>query len=197
MVGIVIKKEVAPGIIFYKNSLSNNKMHLDIEEAVSSEIVFWKNAQVSGGYNKDIRDTGTITVPYSKEYKDNSETPLDEFFQSVSNLFLKDIGIIEQDYMKNFGIFFESHYNYELLRYSVGQNFASHIDDHTNYHRRISIVHYFNDDYQGGEIEFPWFNLKIKPEANSTLIFPSNYVYRHSVHPVTDGVRYSMASWIK
>lgn len=191
------KKEISPGIFFYYDVLSNYNLHLEIDKFAESGAIYWKNAYVHGGYNKNVRDTQTITVPYNKEYKNISETLLDEFNNSISNLFLKDIGEIEKDYMRTFGIFFDTHYNYELLKYSKGQNFASHVDDHPKYHRRISIVHYFNDDYEGGEIEFPWFNKKIKPKANSTIIFPSDYVYRHSVSPVTEGIRYSMASWIK
>ena len=53
-----------------------------------------------------------------------------------------------------------------------------------------------NDSYTGGEIVFPRFNLTIKPEADAMIMFPSTYVYNHSVLPVTEGTRYSVVSWL-
>jgi predicted 2-oxoglutarate/Fe(II)-dependent dioxygenase YbiX len=53
-----------------------------------------------------------------------------------------------------------------------------------------------NDDYEGGEINFPRFNLKIKPEKNSLILFPSNYVYNHSAEPVKNGTKYAIATFL-
>jgi predicted 2-oxoglutarate/Fe(II)-dependent dioxygenase YbiX len=55
---------------------------------------------------------------------------------------------------------------------------------------KITIIYYINDDYEGGEVEFPDESppLKIKPKANSVVIFPSSLV--HGVLPVTSGNRY-------
>jgi len=79
----------------------------------------------------------------------------------------------------------------------VGQKFVNHIDDHTDYHRRMSTIYYINDNYEGGEIEFPRFNVKYKPVANDFIIFPSNYMYNHSVSPVISGERYAVVSWAR
>jgi predicted 2-oxoglutarate/Fe(II)-dependent dioxygenase YbiX len=54
---------------------------------------------------------------------------------------------------------------------------------------------YLNEDYEGGEIEFGRFNLKIKPKANQMIMFPSNYIYNHTVHPVVSGTRYAVVAW--
>jgi predicted 2-oxoglutarate/Fe(II)-dependent dioxygenase YbiX len=57
------------------------------------------------------------------------------------------------------------------------------------------MSYFLNDNYEGGEIEFDHFNLKIKPKENQAVFFPSNYVYSHKVHPVTEGIRYSVVGW--
>jgi predicted 2-oxoglutarate/Fe(II)-dependent dioxygenase YbiX len=56
---------------------------------------------------------------------------------------------------------------------------------------------YLNDDYEGGEIEFPRFGLQVKPEPNQMIMFPSNYVYNHVVNPVTSGTRYAIVAWFE
>jgi predicted 2-oxoglutarate/Fe(II)-dependent dioxygenase YbiX len=57
-------------------------------------------------------------------------------------------------------------------------------------------VLYLNDDYLGGEIEFPHYDVKIKPEAGTLVLFPSNYAYRHIAHEVTSGIKYALVTWI-
>jgi predicted 2-oxoglutarate/Fe(II)-dependent dioxygenase YbiX len=61
----------------------------------------------------------------------------------------------------------------------------------------MSTVYYFNDDYTGGEVIFPRFDIKYKPVANELLVFPSTYVYNHSVVPVVEGTRYAVVSWLR
>lgn len=61
--------------------------------------------------------------------------------------------------------------------------------------RMVSTVSYLNDNYTGGEIEFQHSGVRIKPEAGSIVIFPSNYLCVHEVMPITSGTRYSMPHW--
>jgi predicted 2-oxoglutarate/Fe(II)-dependent dioxygenase YbiX len=104
---------------------------------------------------------------------------------------------LELDYKKEYNIGTEWHDSYGILKYGPGQKVVNHIDDNHKYHRRISTVYYLNDNYSGGEITFPRFDITYKPVANEFLIFPSNYVYNHSVIPVTEGIRYSVVSWLR
>jgi len=63
--------------------------------------------------------------------------------------------------------------------------------------RDVSIICYLNDDYEGGELEFPLLGLKIKPKKGTIISFPSYYEYPHRVHPVTKGERFSLVTWIE
>ena len=38
--------------------------------------------------------------------------------------------------------------------------------------------------------------LKVKPKANSCLLFPSNFMFPHKVNPVTSGTRYVVVGWM-
>ena len=60
---------------------------------------------------------------------------------------------------------------------------------------KFSLVTYLNDDYEGGEIEFPNLNIKIKPSAGSTIIFPSTYPYEHTSRKIEKGFKYMTTSF--
>ncbi|MEY4615078.1 MAG: Synechococcus phage, partial [Pseudomonadota bacterium] len=89
---------------------------------------------------------------------------------------------------------------YDLLRYSEGEEYKIHCDQliaHPGSDRVVSGLIYVNDDYSGGEIEFDRFNLKIKPEAGTVLLFPSNFIYTHQSHPVSAGVKFAVVVFFR
>ena len=51
-----------------------------------------------------------------------------------------------------------------------------------------TFVSYLNDDYEGGEIEFPDLDIKIKPKKGMAAIFDGTLA--HKVNEVTSGTRY-------
>jgi hypothetical protein len=63
------------------------------------------------------------------------------------------------------------------------------------YKYNISVLMYPNNDYTGGEIIFPEYNLTFKPQPGSFILFPGNNNYKHIVNRVDSGVRYTMPSW--
>lgn len=88
---------------------------------------------------------------------------------------------------------------YTLLRYREGGFFKEHVDvtrDHPVLgHRRLSVVIFCNDNFEGGDLVFPRQGLTIKPEAGQMVIFPSGFTHPHEVEPITGGTRYSIVSW--
>lgn len=65
-----------------------------------------------------------------------------------------------------------------------------------NYYKlNISALIYPNDDYEGGHITFPSYNIDLKPKAGTLIIFPSNNYYAHEVTRVGSGIRYTMPLW--
>jgi len=62
--------------------------------------------------------------------------------------------------------------------------------------RDVTILIYLNDDYEGGELEFPDWGCTFKPKAGTVIAFPSYIEFSHRVHPVTKGERFSLVSWI-
>jgi hypothetical protein len=197
------KEEIAPGIVIYSDVIPNSEdLYKDIEEGMASAGFSWDAASVKEStdpmVNKKTRDTSTFGIPYKGKIEDVSVQSLgDALLNNLNNLFFESFDPIERDYMETYGIFTEWHDSYGVLKYGEGQQFTNHIDDHPTYHRRISTVYYLNENYTGGEINFPRFGVTLKPKANQMIVFPSTYVYNHSVSPVIEGERYAVVSWMK
>lgn len=81
-----------------------------------------------------------------------------------------------------------------ILKYGKTGYLPEHQDQGVS-SRVLSTVAYLNDNYTGGEIEFPHVGVKIKPEAGSVIFFPSNFVFTHTVKEIVDGYRYSVPQW--
>lgn len=89
----------------------------------------------------------------------------------------------------------------EFFYYPPGSGIALHTDDHVlttsgvvigeDLYRGITSLLYLNDDYEGGEIEFPNQNLTLKPKAGMLVVFPSNRNFPHRVLPIISGKRHS------
>lgn len=199
----MIKTEIAPGIVVYQSVLENPaELIKDIEDAAASDAVQWSQAAVKTaedqGVYTDTRDTMTMGVPYVKNPEINLSNVSTAFNTIVGSIFFNGFDPVEKDYMSMFGVGnLDWHDTYGILKYGIGQKFTNHIDDHVDFHRRVSFVYYMNDDYVGGEINFPRFGISYKPKANEMIVFPSTYVYNHSVSEVTEGTRYAVVSWIR
>lgn len=88
---------------------------------------------------------------------------------------------------------------YNLVRYHKGGFFKTHVDvtrDHPVLgHRRLSLVLFCNDDFDGGELVFPRQGLTIKPETGLMVMFPSGFTHPHESTEITCGTKYSIVSW--
>jgi hypothetical protein len=76
-----------------------------------------------------------------------------------------------------------------------GEFFGMHSDDSFATPRTTSMVYYPTDSYEGGELDFIHFGVKIKPKANQLFLFPSAYNLEHKVHPVISGTRITFVSF--
>jgi hypothetical protein len=199
---VMDKKEIAPGIFVYSNVIKDDTdLIKEIEETVDHGVVSWSQAYVRSSNNDSLdtktRDTMSIGIPYLENPEIILTSMVASFNTSLSKIFFDSFSPIEADYKNHFGIYTTWHDSYGILKYGVGQKFTNHIDDHPDFHRRVSMVYYMNDNYEGGEINFPRFNVFYKPLANEMLVFPSTYVYNHSVNEVTSGTRYAVVSWAR
>jgi len=100
------------------------------------------------------------------------------------------------------GFDIENHEETQIAKYEEGGHYNWHTDEtfyqrNRGYHRKVSSVLFLSNpsNYQGGEFLFESVDgdQKVEVEVGTIICFPSEL--RHKVTPVTDGTRYSLASW--
>lgn len=84
--------------------------------------------------------------------------------------------------------------HFSIKKYDELAYMGPHVDyegeGKTDFYPTISMVFYLNDNYTGGDLNFPEQDVLIKPEAGSLVVFPSHKPYYHDPKPVTSGVKY-------
>ena len=89
----------------------------------------------------------------------------------------------------------------DLLKYSPGGKYEIHTDHFTTFTRHLSIIINLNDNYEGGDLVFTDQKGKeikrLKLGKGSIVFFPSNFMYPHSIEPITKGTRYSIVAWLQ
>ena len=56
---------------------------------------------------------------------------------------------------------------------------------------------YLNDDFEGGETEFLYQNLRVEPKTGRCCIFPAGYTHAHRGNPPLTGTKYIVTGWIE
>lgn len=189
--------EVAPSIYVYRNVIPkewNLVERIENALAMPGTRFAWEPAGLGYGevdhqHRKcvDFKVDEDILLPrdqYSEDMLDVYDKLITSLKQCMSHYITENyIGQIEYYEVIN------------IVRYGKGEFFNVHTDDGDPYRCTVSAVGYPNDDYQGGELWFPKFDLNYKPTAGDWVLFPSAYSYAHSSEPVTDdGVKYSFVT---
>lgn len=149
------------------------------------------NLKVNSGMNKNIRNV--------KGYQLDLKTPTNIFYW---NFIKREIERVYFYYKTKFPKMSSNKINQiDLLKYSVGGKYEVHTDHFSNTPRHLSIIINLNDDYEGGDLIFTAQNeeeiKRIKLGKGSVVFFPSNFMYPHSIEPITKGTRYSIVAWLQ
>ena len=150
-----------------------------------------KNLTVMSGLDKNIRNV--------KGYHLTFNTPTDVFYWNYIKTEIERIYIF---YKAKFPRMMSSKINQiDLLKYSSGQKYEVHTDHYNTSPRHLSIIINLNDDYEGGDLIFTDQREKeikrLKLGKGSVVFFPSNFMYPHSIEPITKGKRYSIVAWLQ
>jgi len=85
-----------------------------------------------------------------------------------------------------------------IRKWLPGENQDLHADGETaggwpgyNYIVDYGSIIYLNEEYEGGEIFFPKYDIRMKPKSGTLIFFPSTNMYTHGVTEVESGVRYT------
>jgi hypothetical protein len=113
------------------------------------------------------------------------------FFKKNLDKYKFDLNIHDYNYKNILDI--------EILKYENTGFYTWHVDHFADIPRTMSCILLLNNDYEGGNLCFrnpdgsgEW-EVEVKP--NRMIIWPSNFLYPHTVKPVTKGKRYSVVAW--
>jgi predicted 2-oxoglutarate/Fe(II)-dependent dioxygenase YbiX len=186
---------VAGCIDIYENAWPNPKETIDMVEeqcSLTDSGLSWSKATTIGqGTNQNIRTNYHLGVTESALQTSNTVA------QTVHNQMYLLLAAATVPYAIKHDIDSLYHEPYNMLRYRGGQEYKAHADGSTIDGRTVSAIVYLNNEYEGGEVEFVNYGIKIKPEPGMLLLFPSNYAYRHIAHPVISGTKYAIVTWLK
>ena len=179
----------------------------DLNEYIDT-LKFEKNS-VFGESSDSTSDKGCRV---DENIRSSSGTTLNETHKSTINLHSK-INLGLDEYKKRLE---NIHYNFlyypvpggidtrswregiQILQYEKNQQYKFHHDAATHteqkeYHRKISVIVYLNDGFEGGGTSF--IHKTFKPKPGYALIFPSNWCYPHSGQMVESGMKRVAVTW--
>ncbi|GAB4170960.1 MAG: hypothetical protein OHK0024_07060 [Thalassobaculales bacterium] len=92
----------------------------------------------------------------------------------------------------------------QLLRYLPGGHYKAHTDGEYQYpdgwrriaDRDLSAIIYLDEDFTGGELDFPDLGLTVRPRAGMAVVFPADRRFRHGAMPVLTGRRHAIVTWL-
>ena len=88
---------------------------------------------------------------------------------------------------------------FNIQKYGPGDHFNTIHSERTSLntlHRIFAFMTYLNDVDDGGETTFTHYNLKIKPQAGKTLIWPAEWTHAHKGGILNNGTKYIVTGWM-
>jgi len=124
-----------------------------------------------------------------------------QHWHDVDRALFKSLGIAIREFRAQYPYFngpFKD-MGYGLQRTDPGEFYHWHIDggSHDFSHRQLVAIWYLNDvPGSGGETEFSFQNVKIKPEVGKLLLFPPFWTHEHRGVTLESGVKYIATTWV-
>lgn len=191
-----------PGVVGYSNLTDTPDFPVKLmESAVNSGSATWyETVSAPDGegdnpvVNHDIRRG--LNFGLFPEIRNSSNPDLAAMGQAIDFMYKISEPAVNDYKSRYYSYDAVDYFGWVMLKYREGDFFSGHTDASHDFPRQMSLVYYVNDDYEGGELEFPHIGLTIKPIAGELVIFPSNYLFLHSAKHVTKGTKYSIINFI-
>jgi hypothetical protein len=168
------------------NSIDNIQTIEDVLSKEEHEILLdYVKTKTNNLWIREPWDAHTISLDQIPE---NISIMLEKIFELVYKTITNFYGVEINKINKN---------NLALIKFPTGLVLNPHVDTESAESNHIASIYYINDDFLGGEICFPDFNINIKPKPNSVIFFPGNENYLHEVRTIYKGDRYSSSMWFQ
>jgi hypothetical protein len=152
----------------------------------------WNGAQVTNSADVDLEARNAKDFKFNSKGLGPESEENTELYRLHSEIF-KGVKACVDDYGRYWGVGMMAYEAFNFVKYEgAGTHFKIHADHGPTYVTTVSIVVYLNDNYEGGEIWFPRFDLTHKPKAGDIVVFPSTYIYEHASQDMVSGTKYSV-----
>ena len=175
-------KEYCERTIKYFNNMQANgftENRMQSEDAVKTK----KDDDAFFGHNEEFVNL-QLAGPMYKEFN--------ETFWKIYN----------EQYAPNFAVLSESgvhnNFSFKVQKTPIGGGY--HIwhyesSDRQNCHRLLTWMVYLNDVEEGGETEFLYQHLRIKPKQGTLVIWPAAFTHTHRGNPPLSNEKYIVTGW--
>jgi len=196
-----------------QKDIHNNKFNLSVEEYVRVYKQFFSfelcnelvedikkypiKMKFSGSLSDSLRKGEFVNTYFSQnEFTQKIENLIETSIEKISKKYTQDVRPLYYAYGDNF-----NHYTYHILKYTSDDYFKIHHDHYAetlNHSRLLTVCIYLNEDYTGGELEFPSVgnDKEYSFKTGDIIVFPSNWMFYHGVKPILSGERYTIVIWI-
>ncbi|GJL82295.1 MAG: hypothetical protein DHS20C01_19290 [marine bacterium B5-7] len=186
-------EEVKPGSFIYRRrqALENNfcdDVVARFEHAVDEQYPGRIGQDQQS--HADIKKTVDLRVSGKPQWADVDST----LFESLRNS-LSEVCAVHPFFSSNS---FKDH-GYNLQRYRAGEYYRWHVDAGPGpfSQRQLVAIWYLNNvDGPGGETEFAFQDIKIKPTAGDLLLFPPFWTHVHRSIELQAGSKYIATTWV-
>ncbi len=124
-----------------------------------------------------------------------------EHWKDVDNNLFRSLGLALKEFRETYPYFkgpFKD-MGYAIQRTNPGEYYHWHIDggSHEFSQRQLVAVWYLNDvPGPGGETEFLFQDIKIRPEQGKLILFPPFWTHEHRGVTLEKGVKYIATTWV-
>ena len=140
---------------------------VDWDITINEDNTHWPRVEVDSNYSHSHESAYKILEMIDKPYKKALDIWADTFDRPKPSYISK---------------------NYCIRKYKTGADMVAHIDRNlANPEATMdwTALIYLNDNYEGGDLVFPDYDIKIKTKAGSIIFFPTDVM--HSVEKITEG----------
>ncbi len=122
-------------------------------------------------------------------------------WKDVDNNLFRSLGLALKEFKEKYEYFkgpFKDN-GYALQRTNEGEHYHWHIDggSHEFGQRQLVAVWYLNDvPGPGGETEFLFQDIKVKPQKGKLVLFPPFWTHEHRGVTLQKGVKYIATTWV-
>lgn len=177
----------------YKNEISTQKC-----SELLKDIKSYPNEAQFGGNLSNLLRKGSFVNTHMQEnpFVVKIEEFIEETINELVKKYLNDVRPLYYAYGGKF-----NHYNYQIIKYTSEDYFRVHHDHYAetlNNSRLLTACIYLNDDYTGGELEFPSAGIdkEYTFDVGDAIVFPSHWMFYHGVKPILSGERHVIVIWM-